>query len=89
MKILDGFLKILKTNRNTFFAFILTMITAYLVVDRVVEWVIICTTGIATSYWGPITYTLAFACTAFAYVFAIPSKLAKSDNTKIYFFYVY
>lgn len=89
MKILDGFLKLLKTNRNTFFAFLLTMITAYFVVDRVVEWVIICTTGVATSYWGPITYTIAFACTAFAYVFAIPSKLSKSDNTKIYFFYVY
>lgn len=89
MKILDGFLKILKTNRNTFFAFLLTMLTAYFVVDRVVEWVIICTTGMATSYWGPITYTIAFACTAFAYVFAIPSKLSKSDNTKIYFFYIY
>lgn len=89
MKILDGFLKILKTNRNTFIAFVLTMLTAYFVVDRVVEWVIICTTGMATSYWGPITYTIAFACTAFAYAFAIPSKLSKSDNTKIYFFYTY
>lgn len=89
MKILDSFLKTLKTNRNTFIAFLLCMITAYLVVDRVVEWVILCFTGITTSFWGPIKYTLAFACPAFAYAFAIPSKLPKSDENKISFFYVY
>ena len=89
MKILDSFLKKLKTNRNTFFAFILTLLTAYFVVDRIVEWVILCFTGIATSYWGPIKYTIAFACPAFAYAFAVPSKLAKSDDTKINFFYTY
>lgn len=89
VKILDGFLKILKTNRNTFFAFLLTMFTAYFVVDRLVEWVILCFTGMSTSYWGPIRYTIAFACTAFAYVFAVPSKLSKSDDTKISFFYTY
>ena len=87
MKLFDKFLSKLKVNRNTFLAFLLTMITAYLVVDRIVEWIIICSTGVATSYWGPITYTLAFACAIFAYLFAVPSKLPKSNNDKISFFY--
>lgn len=89
MKFLDKCLKPLKTDRNTFVAFVLALITAYLVVDRLIEWVILCFTGVATSYWGAIQYTLSFACVAFAYAFAVPSKLPKSDNAKISFFYVY
>lgn len=89
MKILDKFIKFLKTDRNTFFAYLLTLITAYIVVDRVIELLFMCFTGMSVSYWGPIKYTLAMACPAFAYVIAIPSKLAKSDEVKISFFYVY
>lgn len=89
MKILDKFLKKLKTDRNTFFAYLLTLITAYIVVDRVIELLFMCFTGMSVSYWGPIQYTLAIACPVFAYAFAIPSKLAKSDEGKISFFYVY
>lgn len=89
VKILDKFLKKLKTDRNTFFAYLLTLITAYIVVDRVIELLIMCFTGMSISYWGPIKYTLAIACPAFAYAIAIPSKLAKSDEVKISFFYVY
>ncbi len=89
MKILDKFIKILKTDRNTFFAYVLTLITAYIVVDRVIELLFMCFTGMSVSYWGPITYTLAMACPVFAYVFAVPSKFAKSDEVKISFFYVY
>ncbi|MGN1310642.1 MAG: hypothetical protein ACI4VP_02890 [Clostridia bacterium] len=89
MKILDKFIKILKTDRNTFFAYVLTLITAYIVVDRVIELLFMCFTGMSVSYWGPIKYTLAMACPAFAYVFAVPSKFAKSDEVKISFFYVY
>lgn len=89
MKILDKFIKKLKTDRNTFFAYLLTLITAYIVVDRLIELLILCFTGMSVSYWGPIRYTIAMACPAFAYVFAIPSKLAKSDDVKISFFYVY
>ena len=89
MKLLDKFIKKLKTDRNTFFAYILTLITAYIVVDRVIELLFMCFTGMSVSYWGPIKYTLAMACPVFAYAFAIPSKLSKSDDIKITFFYVY
>lgn len=89
MKIIDKFLKKLKTDRNTFFAYILTLITAYIAVDRIIELLFMCFTGMSVSYWGPIKYTLAMACPVFAYAFAIPSKLAKSDDVKISFFYVY
>lgn len=89
VKILDKFIKKLKTDRNTFFAYLLTLITAYIVVDRVIELLFMCFTGMSISYWGPIKYTLAMACPVFAYAFAIPSKFAKSDDVKISFFYVY
>lgn len=89
VKLLDKFLKKLKTDRNTFFAYILTLVTAYIVVDRVIELLFMCFTGMSVSYWGPIQYTLAMACPVFAYAFAVPSKFAKSDDVKISFFYVY
>lgn len=89
VKILDNIIKKLKTDRNTFFAYFLTLITAYIVVDRVIELLFMCFTGMSVSYWGPIKYTLAMACPVFAYAFAIPSKYAKSDDVKISFFYVY
>ena len=37
MKYLDKLLKILKTDRNTFFTYIFTILTAYIVIDRFVE----------------------------------------------------
>ena len=37
MKIIDKFLKKLNASRNTFATYILTMISIYIVVDRVVE----------------------------------------------------
>lgn len=89
MKYIDKFINALKTNRNTFFTYILTLITAYIVVDRVVEMLIIFFTGMSVSYWGPIKYTLAMACPVFAFCFSYPSKFCKSDNNKISFFYTY
>ena len=89
LKYIDKFLKFLKTDRNTFATYILTLITIYLVVDRVVEIVFLCLTGICLSYWGPITYTLAFACPVFAFLFCFASKFVKSDHIKLSFFYLY
>lgn len=89
MKLLDKFLKYLQTDRNTFFTYLLTLFTAYFIVDRVVEILFICFTGMCVNYWGPIMYTFALACPLFAYFFAIPSKFAKSDKTKISFFYTF
>ena len=89
LKLLDKFLKILKTDRNTFFTYILTLITIYLVVDRFVDLLIMIFTGIASSYWNPIQYTLAFACPVFAFLFSCSSKFAKSQEIKLSFFYSY
>ena len=89
VKFFDKFLKKLKTDRNTFFTYILTLITAYIVVDRVLEILIMCLTGASVSYWGPIKYTLAMACPVFAFAFSYPSKFAKSDKIKLSFFHSY
>ena len=62
MKLLDKFLKKLNINRNTFATYILTLITVYLAVDRIVEILLMIFTGVSYSYWGPIQYTLAMAC---------------------------
>lgn len=89
LKILDKLLKKLKTDRNTFFTYILTLITIYLVVDRFVDLLITIFTGIPTSYWNPIQYTLAFACPVFAFLFSCSSKFVKSQKMKVSFLYTY
>ena len=85
MKHIDAFLKKLKTDRNTFFTYILSLLTAYVVIDRVLELLILFFTGMSVSYWGPIKYTLAIACPVFAFLFSFPSKFCKTDNDKISF----
>ena len=89
MKYIDKFLKLLKTDRNTFFTYILTLLTGYIVVDRIVELLILFFTGMSVSYWGPIKYTLALACVVFAFLFSFPSKFCKTDHNKISFVYTY
>lgn len=89
MKTFDKFLKFLKTDRNTFLTYILTLITAYIVVDRVVEMLLMIFTGMAVSYWGAIQYTLALACPVFAFLFSCSSKYADCDEVKLGFFDVY
>ena len=70
MKIIDKFLKFLKTDRNTFFTYILTMLAIYFTVDRLTEMIILMSTGLSASYWGPLQYTLALACPVFAFAFS-------------------
>ena len=89
MKYIDKFLKFLKTDRNTFATYILTLLTIYFVVDRIVELVFLGITGVSSSYWGPFMYTFALACPVFAYLFSGPSKFTKGANMKITFFYLY
>lgn len=89
MKIIDKFLKYLKTDRNTFLTYILTLITIYLVIDRIVEILFMFFTGLSVSYWGPIQYTFALACPIAAFYLSGPSKFVKNDETKISFFYLY
>lgn len=89
MKYIDKFLKKLNTNRNTFATYVLTLLTAYIVVDRVVEMLLMIFTGVSYSYWGPIKYTLALACPCFALAFCPSSKFAKTKGYKITLFYVF
>ena len=89
LKIFDNFLKKLKTDRNTFFTYILTLVTIYLVVDRFVDLLIMIFTGIPSSYWNPIQYALAFACPVFAFLFSCSSKFVKSQEMKVSFLFTY
>src|SRR5699024_3170782 len=81
--------KKLNTDRNTFATYILTLITVYLAVDRIVEMLLMIFTGVSYSYWGPITYTLALACPIFAFLFSGSSKFATSKAQKVTLFYVF
>lgn len=89
MKYIDAFLKKLKTDRNTFLTYVLTLISAYIVIDRVVEVLFMIFSGLSVSYWGPIKYTLALACPIFAFYFSFASKFADDKQLKLIFFYTY
>ena len=89
MKYIDKFLKVLKTDRNTFATYILTLVSVYLAVDRLVEMLLMIFTGVSYAYWGPIEYTLALACPIFAFLFSGASKFATSKAKKVTLFYVY
>ena len=89
MKLFDKFLKLLKTDRNTFMTYILTIISFYILVDRVVEMLFIIFTGVSYSYWGPVKYTLAIACVSFAFFFSSGSKFARADINKLRIFHTF
>ena len=89
MKLIDKFLKKLNVSRNTFATYILTLLTVYLAVDRIVEMLLMIFTGVSYSYWGPIQYTLALACPIFAFLFSGPSEFATSNMKKVQIFYIY
>lgn len=89
LKYIDKFLKFLKTDRNTFVTYILTLLSIYFVVDRLVEMLFIIFTGIGSSYWGPFMYTFALACPVFAFLFGFASKFASSNKMKSTLFNLY
>ena len=89
MKLIDKFLKMLKTSRNTFATFVLTLVSVYLAVDRIVEMLIMIFTGVSVSYWGPIAYTFALACPVFAFLFSLQSEFVTSKTSKVTLFYIY
>ena len=89
MKYIDKFLKLLKTDRNTFVTYILTLISIYFVIDRVVEILLIWFSGISVDYWGPLKYTFAIACPVFAFYFSYSSKFVTHAQLKISFLYLY
>ena len=89
MKYIDKFLSKLKTDRNTFVTYVLTLISVYICIDRIAEILFMIFSGLSVSYWGPIKYTLALACPVFAFYFSFASKFADDKYTKTCFFYVY
>ncbi len=89
MKLIDKFLKKLNTDRNTFATYLLTLVTAYLAVDRIVEMLLMIFTGVSYSYWGPFKYVFALACPIFAFAFMPTSKFAKTKAHKTMFFYIF
>lgn len=89
MKIIDDFLSKLGVNRNTFATYILTLLTVYLAVDRIVEFLLMLFTGVSYSYWGPIQYTLALACPIFAFLFSGSSEFASTKKKKVTLFNIY
>ena len=89
MKFIDKFLKKINASRNTFATYVLTLITIYLAVDRIVEMLLMIFTGVAVSYWGPVAYTFALACPIFAFLFSGPSEFASSKKQKVTMFFLY
>lgn len=89
MNVVDKFLKKLNVNRNTFFTYILTLITIYLAVDRIVEMLMMIFTGISSSYWGPIAYTFAIACPVFAFAFSPSSSFGDTKAAKQALFHLF
>ena len=89
MKIIDKFLKKLNASRNTFATYVLTLVSIYIVVDRITEMLFMIFTGVSVSYWGPFKYTLAMACPVFAYLFSPSSEFASSKSMKVTLFFTY
>lgn len=89
MKVIDKFLKWLKTDRNTFFTYVLSLITIFILIDRIVEFILIVFTGVASTYWGPISYAIALLFPIFAFLFSGSSKFIKCDDDKLKWFYAY
>ena len=89
MKYIDKFLKKLNTDRNTFATYVLTLLTIYLAIDRIVEMLLMIFTGVSYSYWGPFKYTLALACPIFAFAFSGPSKFVNNKVDQVTVFFVY
>ncbi len=89
MKLLDKLLKKLSTNRNTFFTYVLTLISIFIIVDRLAEFLLIVFTGVAYNYWGPWQYAFAFLVPIFAFLFSFSSSYIKCDEDKLGWFYAY
>ena len=89
MKLIDSLLKKLNVNRNTFFTFILTLISFYICVDRIVEMLLLFFTGVSSSYWGPLAYSFAIVCPALAFAFAPKSSFCDNKQKKLTYAYIY
>ena len=89
IKLIDGLLKKLNVSRNTFFTFILTLVSFYICIDRIVELLLLIFTGVSSSYWGPFRYSLALVIPALAFAFSPKSSFCDNKRKKVTFTYVY
>lgn len=89
MNLIDKFLKKINASRNTFATYILTLITLYLALDRVIEMLLMIFTGVSYSYWGPISYTFAMACPILAFLFSGKSEFVSSKTQKVTLFHLF
>lgn len=89
MKIIDKFLSKLGTSRNTFATYIFTVLTIYIAVDRIAEFLLMLFSGVSYSYWGPFKYTIALACPMLAFAFSFSSEFVKNKKDKVTLFYIY
>lgn len=89
MKYIDNFFKFLKTDRNTFVTYVLTLISAYIIIDRLIELMFMIFTGMSHTYWGPVEYSFALLALVFAFNISFSSKFAKTDVQKLRIFNTY
>lgn len=81
--------KKLKTDANTFWGFILTLICIYLAVDRTFEMILMIVSGVGYSYWGMFTYALVFLLPFVTFKIMIESKFLTHDNLIVSLFVFY
>ena len=81
--------KKLKTDANTFWGFILTILCIYLAVDRTFEMILMMFTGVGYSYWNMIVYGFVFLLPFFTFKVMLESKFMTHDNFKVSLFVFY
>lgn len=87
-------LKLLKTDANTLVSYILTLLSIYFCVDRLVEIVLLVSKGLGIAYWNPFMYTFAMACPVFGFLFICESSFnkyreSKGQTSKLHFLYFF
>jgi len=90
----NKFLKLLKTDANTFISYILTLITIYFTIDRLTEIFLLVFRGIGISYWGPIMYAFAYLCPILGFLLICESSFnkyrwSKDRTSKLHFLYFF
>ena len=81
--------KKLKTDANTFWGFILTLICVFLAFDRTIEMLLMIFTGVGYSYWNMIIYAIVFLLPFITFKIMLESKFMTHDNLKVSLFVFY
>lgn len=81
----DSFLQKHNIDKATLIAYVFTLLTIFVLINRIYEVFYTIITGVASSYWHPILYALALICPAIAFAYACSSKFAKTLGHKVKF----